>query len=211
MLPEDVKNAFGIESTDENFNDCCLGEPHFCCTGSDYCCNTCNGSCRCSVNGKCYAEFTNVLESTLDMYQVDANCVKTLTDGSSISVYYNSTTALLNIEAKIKAGTYAGWGWGSSMTNTEMVIFSANGAQSSVDNRYATAHATPADYPIVDGCYTSSWAETADGFVQFTVTRPLDCNIASTYVIPTDVAIPAISAWNPSSPLLSYHGKTNHI
>ena len=36
------------------------------------------------------------------------------------------------MQATLPDGSYAGWGWGPTMENTEMVIFSANGALSSV-------------------------------------------------------------------------------
>ena len=38
--------------------------------------------------------------------------------------------------------SYAGWGWGSSMTNTEMVIFSANGADKSSATTYYSKEET---------------------------------------------------------------------
>jgi hypothetical protein len=70
-----------------------------------------------------------------------------LTDGSTINVSYNPTTNLINMEAKVIAGSYAGWGWGASMVNTEMVIFSANGASSAVQNFYSTAQDYPTEVP----------------------------------------------------------------
>jgi len=87
------------------------------------------------------------------------------------------------MSAKVLEGSYAGLGWGATMVNTEMVIFSANGDSSEVQNYYATTYSTPTAYPTVDGCYTSSNEATSDGYIQFTVTRPLDCGIDNTYVI----------------------------
>ena len=69
---------------------------------------------------------------------IDPSCTKTLTDGSTLSVYYNPTTKLINMEANLKGGSYAGWGWGASMVNTEMVVFSADGNKSTVKNYYST-------------------------------------------------------------------------
>ena len=42
------------------------------------------------------------------------------------------------MEANLKGGSYAGWGWGASMVNTEMVVFSADGNKSTVKNYYST-------------------------------------------------------------------------
>jgi hypothetical protein len=42
------------------------------------------------------------------------------------------------MSAKVLAGSYAGFGWGASMVNTEMVIFSANGDSSAVQYYYST-------------------------------------------------------------------------
>ena len=61
-----------------------------------------------------------------------------MTDGSYLTVTYNPTTKLINIDAVVKSGSYAAWGWGATMVNTEMIIFSANGASSAVQNYYST-------------------------------------------------------------------------
>jgi len=90
------------------------------------------------------------------------------------------------------------------MKDTEMVIFSANGASSSVGNYYSAGEDTPTPYPTIDGCYTSQFTE-VDGFVIFNTTRPLDCGIANTYVVQLSSAMKLITAWNPSSPTLSFH------
>ena len=42
------------------------------------------------------------------------------------------------MSANVLAGSYAGFGWGASMVNTEMVIFSANGDSSAVQYYYST-------------------------------------------------------------------------
>ena len=69
------------------------------------------------------------------------------------------------MDAKVLAGSFAALGWGATMVNTEMIIFSANGASSAVQNYYSTEKSTPAAYPAVDSCYTSSIQETTDGYV----------------------------------------------
>jgi len=61
------------------------------------------------------------------------------------------------MDARILAGSFAALGWGATMVNTEMVIFSANGASSAVQNYYATTYSTPTAYPTIDGCYTSAY------------------------------------------------------
>ena len=43
----------------------------------------------------------------------------------------------------IPDSSYAGWGWGSSMTNTEMVIFSADGDKSQAKTYYSKTEDDP--------------------------------------------------------------------
>jgi len=68
---------------------------------------------------------------------IDPACTTTLTDSGSISVFYDQTNELVNIEATLVDNSYAGWGWGASMTQTEMVIFSANADSSSALTYYS--------------------------------------------------------------------------
>jgi len=70
---------------------------------------------------------------------IDPACTTSLTDSGSISVFYDTTTELVNIEATLVDQSYAGWGWGASMVATEMVIFSANADSSTALTYYSTA------------------------------------------------------------------------
>ena len=47
------------------------------------------------------------------------------------------------MKATLSDSSYAGWGWGSSMFNTEMVVFSANGDSSSATTYYSTKEDMP--------------------------------------------------------------------
>ena len=69
---------------------------------------------------------------------IDSKCTIDMSNGSLITVYYDPMTDLMNMIARVKQGSYAGWGWGGSMWYTEMVIFSADGENSSVGNNYST-------------------------------------------------------------------------
>lgn len=74
---------------------------------------------------------------------VDPGCIEALGDVGTITSYYDPTLEKIVIEAVLPDGSYAGWGWGDSMTETEMIIFSANGADTSAKPYYATTEATP--------------------------------------------------------------------
>ena len=47
------------------------------------------------------------------------------------------------MEASIPDGSYGAWGWGASMTETEIVMFSGNGATSDVQYFYSTTETRP--------------------------------------------------------------------
>lgn len=61
---------------------------------------------------------------------VDPNCTQSSTLGGSLTVYYDPTSQQVVMDAIIPSGSYQAWGWGPSMTNTEIVAFSAQGAAS---------------------------------------------------------------------------------
>ena len=67
--------------------------------------------------------------------------------------------------AKVPTGSFTGFGWGATMVNTELVIFSANGASSAVQYYYSTTQGMPTADPTVEACYTSSYVVGTDGFV----------------------------------------------
>ena len=136
---------------------------------------------------------------------VDPACTTTLTDEGTISVFYDQTNDLVNIEATLVDGSYAGWGWGSSMTETEMVIFSASADSSSALTYYSTTEQPPTLEDTLQACYTTSYTVNADGTIFFKATRPLDCGVANSYVVKLGEELSLISAWNPTNPVLSFH------
>ena len=58
-------------------------------------------------------------------------------------MYYDQETDLITMKASIPDGSYAGFGWGKTMTNTEMVIFTTKDGQGAVTTYYSTGDTTP--------------------------------------------------------------------
>ena len=114
-------------------------------------------------------------------------------------MFYNPDTDLINLNAKVTEGSFLGFGWGGSMTDTEMVIFSADNTSSTVGNYYSTTEEKPTLYPVIDSCYTST-VTPGSGYTIFNTTRPLDCGIDNTYVVQLDTNLTLINAWNPNNP-----------
>ena len=102
------------------------------------------------------------------------------------------------------------------MTDTEMVIFSANGSQSSVQFVYGQGEQDPVPDPALSACYSSFFVVHTDDTVTFTTTRPLECATGITdkdgksFVVQLDTDMALCMGWNPDSYELSYHGSSNH-
>ena len=62
-----------------------------------------------------------------DSDTIDPNCTQNLSDGGTITVYYDQDSDQITMKVSIPTGSYAGFGWGGSMSNTEMIIFSTKG------------------------------------------------------------------------------------
>ena len=58
-------------------------------------------------------------------------------------MYYDQETEYITMKVSIPIGSFAGFGWGKTMTNTEMVIFSTKDGQGAVTTNYGTGD----DYP----------------------------------------------------------------
>ena len=69
----------------------------------------------------------------------------------SITAYYDPTDEMVVMSAVLNSGSYAGWGWGGNMKNTEMVIFSGDGTASFV---YGEGNQPPSDDSALAACYT---------------------------------------------------------
>ena len=85
------------------------------------------------------------LEATTDP------CLISVSDGSTLSMSYDSTTEMVNYKATLIDNSYLGLGYGSSMTDTDMVIFSADGASSTVYPVYSTTEEKPSNQ--TGACY----------------------------------------------------------
>ena len=100
--------------------------------------------------------------------------------GTQIDMKWDTTNNELIITAKVPDKTWFAWGWGGSMTQTSMVLWEANGEDSSVTELYSEHEGHPST--VTTNCYSSSH-EVVSGFVEFTTKRPLDCKAANGYVV----------------------------
>ena len=100
-------------------------------------------------------------------------------------MWYDTGSEKVIMEATIPDGSYAAWGWGESMTNTEIVMFSGNGASSDVQYFYATGETTPtAEQSKYSPCYEWTLNSYADSTIVITATRPLECtSVTDSYVV----------------------------
>jgi hypothetical protein len=73
---------------------------------------------------------------------VNANSV-TLPNGS-LAVSWDATINRIKFNVKVKDGSYIAFGWGSSMANTDMVYWSANGATIEQKDLHSNGYSTPA-------------------------------------------------------------------
>ena len=100
--------------------------------------------------------------------------------GTQIDMKWDTTSNELIITTRVPDKTWFAWGWGGSMTQTAMVLWEANGEDSTVTDLYSEHHGYPST--VTDNCYSSSYA-IVDGYIEFTTKRPLDCQAANGYVV----------------------------
>ena len=107
----------------------------------------------------------------LETPTVTTNLILTLENGSTLEVGYSDDT--VTYIAKVLPSTWIGIGYGSSMTNTDEVIWAAGAdvSLSTVYDTYSTTDARPAEDST--NLYTTATPVLTNGFIVFTSTRPL--------------------------------------
>lgn len=89
----------------------------------------------------------------------------------SINVMYDFREQHVRFTVLVQDGTYTAFGWGPTMTNTDMVVWQANGKKSTVLDLYSTGH----NPPSVDAVSAYDTKITVvEGFILFESTRDLD-------------------------------------
>ena len=82
----------------------------------------------------------------------DDSCTQSLSDTTTYTMWYDPSTELVYQTVELPETSYLGAGYGETMTNTDMIIWIANGDSSSWEQAFATGHAEPTEYP--GDCYT---------------------------------------------------------
>lgn len=105
-----------------------------------------------------------------------------LPNGSTLYAVYDSVNSVVIYNVVVMPGTYLAIGYGTTMTNTDMAFWGANGLSSHMYDMYATSNSKPAIDAV--NSYNTTFTVLANGSVAFTSTRALDPNLTpETYVI----------------------------
>ena len=114
------------------------------------------------------------------------------------------TGSTLTITATCKTGSWYALAFGTTMTNTDMLIFETNGG-ASISDRYATGQSTPSSSEAQS--WTLSSSTTSGTNTVFTVTRALNTGESTDYAVTTGSTVAMAFAWGSGS--LAYHGVSN--
>ena len=110
----------------------------------------------------------------------------------------------LTITATCKTGNWYALAFGTTMTNTDMLIFeTSDGA--SISDRYSTGRTMPSNSEAQS--WTLSSATTSGSRTIFTVNRDLNTGESTDYVIEAGSTVEMAFAWGTGN--LAYHGVAN--
>ena len=135
-----------------------------------------------------------------------ATCSFTYGSGATLRINYDPDAFGQNIlyTAKVPNGSYLSVGYGTSMFNTDMILWSANGASSKQQDMYSTGHYNPS-YSSKRNAYTTKFTYD-DTFTFFESSRPLAKTSPGTYVIPVGQEFNMIFAFYQNHNMV-YHNK----
>ena len=78
---------------------------------------------------------------------IDPNCTTSVGEGN-LTVYYDDRTELINMIVNIPKNSYAGFGWGPEMKDTELVVFQATDTVD--ENTFITYKGVGETWPELD-------------------------------------------------------------
>lgn len=113
----------------------------------------------------------------MTLVEPPAGCIGTsllLNHGSMLNATYDAINDVIVYDVCVQPNTWFAIGYGSSMTNTDMVWWSGNGTYSSQLDLYSTGTTTPNIDPV--NYYNTTWMVNGDGSTTFRSTRPLNVN-----------------------------------
>ena len=116
--------------------------------------------------------------------------------GSTTQISYNPINQTINYIANIPNKGYFSVGYGTSMYNTDMIVWFAMGATSSQSDLYSTSHDKPKT--LTPNSYVTTFVVQAAS-TQFYSSRTLVASGKDTYNIPLDSVIKMIYAYDPKS------------
>ena len=89
----------------------------------------------------------HILTTALGANATVTPCVISLSDGAVSYITYNTTTNQIQYISTVPKNSYLSFGYGTSMSKVDMVVWEANGASSTQIDVYSTSHNTPATVP----------------------------------------------------------------
>ena len=100
----------------------------------------------------------------------------TMSNGSSLAIEWDTANNRVQFWATVMENSFLGLGFGQTMTDTEMIVWSANGNQSYVNTYYSTGNKQPDVLTYDPACYDNQFNFLLSGtYVKFYSTRSLEC------------------------------------
>jgi hypothetical protein len=122
--------------------------------------------------------------------------VLSTSNGSTLKVGYDSTNSQIVYEASVKVGTYLAIGFGTSMTDIDMISWDADttAATSVCQKLWSTGHTHPT--VTTDQTFLTTSAITlSSGFINFNTVRPLAGTNSETFNVALDSNVPMVWAF----------------
>ena len=99
-----------------------------------------------------------------------------MSNGSSLAIEWDSANNQVQFWATVTENSFLGLGFGTSMTDTEMIVWSANNSLSYVNTYYSTGNVQPDVLTYDPACYSNQFNYYLSGkYVKFYSTRSLEC------------------------------------
>lgn len=140
-------------------------------------------------------------------------CVIAVNSGSSVEISYDTESEQIKYLANVKFGTYLSLGYGSSMKDTDYIVWQSI-ADDEVDPEEQTSqidcYSVANHHPVTNAVNTYSTTISKSEFAElntFVSYRPLEATGQNTYSIPLDSNIKMVYAFNPQCGMMCNHNR----